>query len=48
MMLDADVVAASSSTVYRVLSEAGVLDRFNGKASKKGTRQWAAIHLTRL
>jgi transposase InsO family protein len=37
MMLDADVVAASPSTVYRVLSEAGVLDRFNGKASKKGT-----------
>jgi len=37
MMLDADVVAASPSTVYRVLSEAGVLDRFNGIASKKGT-----------
>lgn len=37
MMLDADVVAASPSTVYRVLSEAGVLSRFNGKASKKGT-----------
>jgi transposase InsO family protein len=37
MMLDADVVAASPSSVYRVLSDAGVLDRFNGKASKKGT-----------
>jgi len=37
MMLDADVVAASPSSVYRVLREAGVLDRFNGKASKKGT-----------
>ena len=37
MMLDADVVAASPSSVYRVLSDAGVLDRFNGKVSKKGT-----------
>lgn len=37
MMLDADIVAASPSSVYRVLSDAGVLDRFNGKASKKGT-----------
>ncbi len=36
-MLDANVVAVSPSSVYRVLSEAGVLDRFNGKASKKGT-----------
>ena len=37
MMLDADVVAASPATVYRVLSAAGVLDRWNGKPSKKGT-----------
>jgi hypothetical protein len=37
MMLDADRVAASPSSVYRVLSDAGVLDRFHGKASKKGT-----------
>ncbi len=37
MMLDADVVAASPSSVYRVLSDAGVLSRFQGKASKKGT-----------
>jgi hypothetical protein len=37
MMLDADVVALSPSSVYRVLREAGVMDRFNGKKSKKGT-----------
>lgn len=37
MMLDADVVALSPSSVYRVLRNAGVMDRFNGKKSKKGT-----------
>ena len=37
MMLDADVVAVSPSSVYRVLRNAGVMDRFNGKKSKKGT-----------
>ena len=37
MMLDADIVAVSPSSVYRVLSNAGLLRRFNGKASKKGT-----------
>jgi putative transposase len=37
MMLDAGVVAVSPSSVYRVLREAGVMDRFNGKPSKKGT-----------
>lgn len=37
MMLDADVVAVSPATVYRVLKRAGVLDRWNGKPSKKGT-----------
>jgi transposase InsO family protein len=36
MMLDADVVAVSASSVYRVLKRAGVLERFNGKPSKKG------------
>jgi len=36
MMLDADVVAASPASVYRVLREAGVLRRRNGAASKKG------------
>ena len=37
MMLDQDVVAVSPSSVYRVLSAAGLLRRWNGKASKKGT-----------
>ena len=37
MMLDADVVAASPSSVYRVLKQAGLLRRWNGKPSKKGT-----------
>lgn len=37
MMLDDDVVAVSPSSVYRVLKTAGRLDRWNRKASKKGT-----------
>ena len=37
MMLDDDVVAASPSSVYRVLRVAGRLDRWNKKPSKKGT-----------
>jgi transposase InsO family protein len=37
MMLDADVVAVSPATVYRILVAAGRLDRWNKKASKKGT-----------
>lgn len=37
MMIDADVVAASPTTVHRVLSAAGRLDRWNRKPSKKGT-----------
>jgi transposase InsO family protein len=37
MMLDADVVAVSPSTTYRVLHQAGLLDRWNRKPSKKGT-----------
>jgi len=36
MMLDADVVATSPATVYRVLKSADRLDRFNRTASKKG------------
>ena len=36
MMLDADVVAVSASTVYRVLKTAGRLDRWNRKDSTKG------------
>jgi len=37
MMLDADIVAVSPSSVWRVLSGAGLLRRWNGKASLKGT-----------
>jgi putative transposase len=37
MMLDKDVVAVSPSSVYRVLSAAALLQRWNGKATKKGT-----------
>ena len=37
MMLDADVVAASPSSVYRVLKAAGVLEKHNVQPSKKGT-----------
>ena len=36
MMLDADVVAVSPSSVYRVLRKAGRLDRWNRKPSSKG------------
>lgn len=37
MMIDANIVAASASSVYRVLKNAGVLNRFQRRASKKGT-----------
>jgi transposase InsO family protein len=37
MMLDRDVVAVSPTSVWRVLSEAGLLQRWNAKPSKKGT-----------
>ena len=36
MMIDADVVAVSPSSVYRVLSNAELLSRWNRKPSKKG------------
>lgn len=36
MMLDADVVAVSPSSVYRVLRQAGRLDHWNRKPSSKG------------
>jgi len=36
MMMDADIVAVSPSSVYRVLFEAGLLGRWNRKVSKKG------------
>ena len=37
MMIDEDVAAASPSSVYRVLKRAGLLGRWNGTPSKKGT-----------
>ena len=37
MMLDADVVAVSPSSVYRVLKQAGRLEGWNRKPSRKGT-----------
>jgi transposase InsO family protein len=37
MMLDADVVAVGPTSVWRVLRGAGLLTRWNGKPSKKGT-----------
>mgnify|MGYP006290788213 CR=1 FL=1 len=36
MMLDRDIVAVSPSSVYRVLSKAGLLKRWNHKPSNKG------------
>jgi putative transposase len=37
MMLDRDVVAASPTSVWRVLHQAGLLAKVNGTPSKKGT-----------
>jgi len=37
MMLDADLVAVSPTSVWRVLSQGGLLSKWNGKTSKKGT-----------
>jgi putative transposase len=37
MMLDAGIVAVSPSSVWRVLGEAGLLARWNGAPTKKGT-----------
>jgi len=36
MMLDADIVAVSPASVWRVLNRAGLLRKWNGKPSKKG------------
>ncbi len=36
MMMDAEIVAVSPASTYRVLSHAGLLKRFAGKPSKKG------------
>ncbi|WP_420905505.1 hypothetical protein [Candidatus Magnetaquiglobus chichijimensis] len=37
MMMDADIVAVSPSSVRRVLRGAGLLARWNDKPGKKGT-----------
>ena len=37
MMMDADVAALSPSSVWRILSRAGLLRRWKGQASRKGT-----------
>jgi len=37
MMLDAEVVAVSPASVWRVLKQAGLLTRWRGKPSRKGT-----------
>ena len=37
MMLDADVVAVSPASVWRVLSQAGLLAKWKGQPSRKGT-----------
>jgi putative transposase len=37
MMLDQDIVAVSPSSVWRVLGQAGLLSKWKGKSSKKGT-----------
>ena len=37
MMLDADIVAVSPSSVWRVLGQAGLLNKWKGTQSKKGT-----------
>jgi putative transposase len=37
MMLDRDIVAVSPASVWRILSKAGLLEKWNKKPSKKGT-----------
>jgi len=37
MMLDADILAVSPTSVWRVLGQAGLLSKWNGKPSKKST-----------
>jgi hypothetical protein len=46
MMLDADIVAVSPTSVWRVLGQAGLLSKWNGKPSNKGTgfEQPLAVH----
>jgi hypothetical protein len=40
VMLDADVVAVSPSSVWRLLGQAGRLSPVEGEPSKKGTGLW--------
>ena len=46
LMMDADIVAASPATVYRVLAQHGCFERWNNQPSKKGTgfQQPLTIH----
>ena len=46
MMLAADIVAVSPTSVWRVLGQAGLLSKWNAKPSKKGTgfEQPLAVH----
>jgi hypothetical protein len=46
MMLGADVVAVSPASVWRVSGQVGLLSKWNGKPSKKGTgfEQPVAVH----
>ena len=37
MMIDADVVAVSPASVWRVLKQAGLLSHCKGKSSRKGS-----------
>src|SRR3984893_5562043 len=45
-MLDADILGVSPTRVWRVLGQAGLLSKWNGKPSKKGTgfEQPLAVH----
>ncbi len=44
MTLDADVVAVSPASVWRVLKQAGLLSRWKGKPSLKGTGFEQPLH----
>ena len=45
MMLDANIVAVSPTSVWRVLGQAGLLSRWNGKRSKKARGLSSRWHL---
>lgn len=46
MTIDRNVVAASSSSVYRFLAGAGLLDRWDSRPLKKGTGFIQPLRLT--